>query len=181
MYLLRALCILERDQIPSVRDYRRARGNWGECQRAFSLIIRNQAYIGSNCVIGHSADVKRSICLNGAKMQCGIFVGDSILGCGARIGSGVILANRKFNQTKVQFRDKDETLQDFWARIFRCHCRSLLPTWCQRGHLPWHNYPRTYLGWCWLCAPRRLWSRRVRHRGAKPQNQTEEAIKIKVG
>ena len=56
-------------------------------------IIRSHAYIGSKCVVGHSADVKRSICLNGAKMQCGIFVGDSILGCGARIGSGVILAN----------------------------------------------------------------------------------------
>ena len=90
-------------------------------------IIRNQAYIGSNCVIGHSADVKRSICLNGAKMQCGIFVGDSILGCGARIGSGVILANRKFNQTKVQFRDKDETLQDsgreFFGAIVGRYCR----------------------------------------------------------
>src|SRR5450759_4204901 len=43
-------------------------------------IIRSQAYISSNCVVGHSADVKRSICLNGAKMQCGIFLGDSILG-----------------------------------------------------------------------------------------------------
>ena len=68
-------------------------------------IIRSQTYIGSDCVVGHSADVKRSICLNGAKMQCGIFVGDSILGCGARIGSGVITANRKFNQSEVTIKD----------------------------------------------------------------------------
>jgi UDP-N-acetylglucosamine diphosphorylase / glucose-1-phosphate thymidylyltransferase / UDP-N-acetylgalactosamine diphosphorylase / glucosamine-1-phosphate N-acetyltransferase / galactosamine-1-phosphate N-acetyltransferase len=90
-------------------------------------IIRNQAYIGSKCVIGHSADVKRSICLDGAKMQCGIFVGDSILGCGARIGSGVILANRKFNQTKVQFKDKDKKLRDsgreFFGAIVGRYCR----------------------------------------------------------
>ena len=38
-------------------------------------------------------------------MQCGIFLGDSVLGCGARIGSGVITANRKFNQTEVYVKD----------------------------------------------------------------------------
>ena len=35
-------------------------------------------------------------------MQCGIFLGDSVLGCGARIGSGVIT---KFNQTEVYVKD----------------------------------------------------------------------------
>jgi len=90
-------------------------------------IIRSQAYIGSNCVVGHSADVKRSICLNGAKMQCGIFLGDSILGCGARIGSGVITANRKFNQTEVSFIDKDSKLhksgREFFGAIVGRYCR----------------------------------------------------------
>lgn len=65
--------------------------------------IRNHAYIGSNCVIGHGADIKRSICLNGAKMQDGTFVGDSVLGVGARVGSGSILANRKFNQANIKY------------------------------------------------------------------------------
>jgi len=90
-------------------------------------IIRSHAYIGSKCVVGHSADVKRSICLNGAKMQCGVFVGDSILGCSARIGSGVILANRKFNQTEVAFRDKEQKSHnsglEFFGAIVGRHCR----------------------------------------------------------
>jgi len=90
-------------------------------------IIRSQAYIASNCVVGHSADVKRSICLNGAKMQCGVFLGDSILGCGARIGSGVITANRKFNQTEVSFKDTDgklhESGREFFGAIVGRYCR----------------------------------------------------------
>ena len=90
-------------------------------------IIRSHAYIGSKCVVGHSADVKRSICLNGAKMQCGVFVGDSILGCSARIGSGVILANRKFNQTEIAFRDKEQKSHksglEFFGAIVGRHCR----------------------------------------------------------
>ena len=81
-------------------------------------IIRNQAYIGSDCVVGHSADVKRSICLNGAKMQCGIFLGDSVLGCGARIGSGVITANRKFNQGEVYIKDKPMVLRENQVESF---------------------------------------------------------------
>ena len=67
--------------------------------------IRNFAYIGSDCVVGHSADIKRSICLNGAKMQDGTFVGDSVLGVGARVGSGANLANRKFNQGEIRYLD----------------------------------------------------------------------------
>jgi bifunctional UDP-N-acetylglucosamine pyrophosphorylase/glucosamine-1-phosphate N-acetyltransferase len=90
-------------------------------------IIRSEAYIASNCVVGHSADVKRSICLNGAKMQCGIFLGDSILGCGARVGSGVITANRKFNQTEVSFKDTDgklhESGREFFGAIVGRYCR----------------------------------------------------------
>jgi len=91
-------------------------------------ILRSQTYIGSNCVVGHSADVKRSLCLNGAKMQCGIFLGDSVLGCGARIGSGVITANRKFNQTEVYVKDiatnpPRKSGREFFGAIIGRYCR----------------------------------------------------------
>jgi bifunctional UDP-N-acetylglucosamine pyrophosphorylase/glucosamine-1-phosphate N-acetyltransferase len=60
-------------------------------------------------------------------MQCGIFLGDSILGCGARIGSGVITANRKFNQTEVLFKDNDSKLhksgREFFGAIVGRYCR----------------------------------------------------------
>jgi UDP-N-acetylglucosamine diphosphorylase / glucose-1-phosphate thymidylyltransferase / UDP-N-acetylgalactosamine diphosphorylase / glucosamine-1-phosphate N-acetyltransferase / galactosamine-1-phosphate N-acetyltransferase len=87
-------------------------------------IIRSQAYISSDCVVGHSADVKRSICLNGAKMQCG----DSVVGCGARIGSGVIIANRKFDQTEIYIKDKvggtpRKSGREFFGAIIGRYCR----------------------------------------------------------
>jgi len=72
--------------------------------------IRNFAYLGSDCIVGHSADIKRSICLNGSKIQDGTFVGDSVLGMSARVGSGAILANRKFNQGKIQYLDEEGKL-----------------------------------------------------------------------
>jgi UDP-N-acetylglucosamine diphosphorylase / glucose-1-phosphate thymidylyltransferase / UDP-N-acetylgalactosamine diphosphorylase / glucosamine-1-phosphate N-acetyltransferase / galactosamine-1-phosphate N-acetyltransferase len=90
-------------------------------------ILRSEAYVASNCVVGHSADVKRSICLNGAKMQCGIFLGDSILGASARVGSGVITANRKFNQTPVSYQGRDGKLhasgREFFGVIVGRYCR----------------------------------------------------------
>jgi UDP-N-acetylglucosamine diphosphorylase / glucose-1-phosphate thymidylyltransferase / UDP-N-acetylgalactosamine diphosphorylase / glucosamine-1-phosphate N-acetyltransferase / galactosamine-1-phosphate N-acetyltransferase len=69
--------------------------------------IRNHVFLGSNSVVGHGADVKRSFCLNGSKIQDGTFTGDSVLGVAARIGSGAILANRKFNQTEVKYQNDD--------------------------------------------------------------------------
>lgn len=64
--------------------------------------IRKGSFIGEGCVVGHSADIKASLCMDGAKIQDGTFVGESVLGCGARIGSGAILANRKFNQSEIR-------------------------------------------------------------------------------
>ncbi len=70
-------------------------------------LIRNHAYLADDCVVGHGADIKRSICLNGAKIQINTFTGDSVLGAAARIGSGAVLSNRKFNQTEVYYKNEN--------------------------------------------------------------------------
>lgn len=72
--------------------------------------IRKMTFLGSDCVVGHGADIKASLCLNSAKIQDGTFVGESILGYSARIGSGAILANRKFNQSDIRVQDSDGSL-----------------------------------------------------------------------
>jgi bifunctional UDP-N-acetylglucosamine pyrophosphorylase/glucosamine-1-phosphate N-acetyltransferase len=72
--------------------------------------IRKMTFLGSDCVVGHGADIKASLCLNSSKIQDGTFVGESILGFSARIGSGAILANRKFNQSDIRVKDADGTL-----------------------------------------------------------------------
>jgi len=71
------------------------------CEILPGAIIRPNTIIGDGCSIGHGSEVKHSILLNGAKVASLSFVGDSILGVSARIGSGVITANRKFNQSNV--------------------------------------------------------------------------------
>lgn len=71
--------------------------------------IRQHAYIGNDCVVGHGADIKHALCIDGAKIQDGTFAGDSVLGQGVRIGSGAILANRKFNQTEIAIKTLDGT------------------------------------------------------------------------
>jgi UDP-N-acetylglucosamine diphosphorylase / glucose-1-phosphate thymidylyltransferase / UDP-N-acetylgalactosamine diphosphorylase / glucosamine-1-phosphate N-acetyltransferase / galactosamine-1-phosphate N-acetyltransferase len=89
--------------------------------------IRNHTYLGSNCVVGHGADIKHSLCLNGAKIQDGTFTGDSIVGVAARIGSGAILANRKFNQTEVKYKnDEGEVVgtgREFFGSVIGRHSR----------------------------------------------------------
>jgi NDP-sugar pyrophosphorylase family protein len=84
--------------------------------------IRHGAYLGDKCVIGHSADVKNALALRGCKIQDGTFVGDSVLGQDARVGSGAILANRKFNQSniKVSFTENGRVVdsgRDFFGAI----------------------------------------------------------------
>lgn len=71
------------------------------------VLIRNNTYIGSDSVIGHGADIKKSLCLNGCKIQINTFTGDSIIGASARIGSGAIISNRKFNQSEVYYKDDE--------------------------------------------------------------------------
>lgn len=84
--------------------------------------IRHGAYLGDKCVIGHSADVKNTLALRGCKIQDGTFAGDSVLGQDARVGSGAIIANRKFNQSniKISFHSHGpviDTERDFFGAI----------------------------------------------------------------
>ena len=51
--------------------------------------------IGDNCVVGNSCEVKNSILFNHAAAPHFNYVGDSILGCRAHLGAGVILSNVK--------------------------------------------------------------------------------------
>jgi UDP-N-acetylglucosamine diphosphorylase / glucose-1-phosphate thymidylyltransferase / UDP-N-acetylgalactosamine diphosphorylase / glucosamine-1-phosphate N-acetyltransferase / galactosamine-1-phosphate N-acetyltransferase len=68
------------------------------CDIKHGAIIREGTILGDNCVVGHSAEIKNSLCMSGSKLQSGIFAGDSIVGRSARLGSGVITANRRFDQ-----------------------------------------------------------------------------------
>ena len=74
--------------------------------------IRPGSVICDNCSIGFNSEVKCSVLQKGAKVASLAFVGDSLLGKSARIGSGVITANRRFDQEEI-----GNTKSDFFGLV----------------------------------------------------------------
>ncbi len=71
------------------------------CHIRSGALIRSNTVIGDNVVIGHGAEIKHAFIFDQAKIASHTFVGDSIIGYGARIGSGVIIGNRRFDQKEI--------------------------------------------------------------------------------
>ena len=95
-------------------------------------LIRPGTIIGDGASVGHASEVKHAILQNKSKVASLAFVGDSILGKSARIGSGTILANRRFDQKNITIKidgQKIDTTSDF----FRKHNWRQFKTWCKRS------------------------------------------------
>ncbi|MCL2383883.1 MAG: hypothetical protein FWC79_07200 [Oscillospiraceae bacterium] len=71
------------------------------CKIKPGAYVRPGTITGDDVEIGYNAEVKNSIVQNGCKIASLTFVGDSVLGKSARIGSGVVTANRRFDQANV--------------------------------------------------------------------------------
>ena len=67
------------------------------------VLLREGTVIGDDVVIGHGTEVKHSFVFDRAKIGSHAFVGDSIVGYGARIGTGVVTGNRRFDQQPVHW------------------------------------------------------------------------------
>jgi len=83
-------------------------------------LIRPGTIIGDNASVGHASEVKHAILQNKSKVASLTFVGDSILGKSTRIGSGCILANRRFDQKNIEIKiegKKHDTGTDFFGAI----------------------------------------------------------------
>ncbi len=90
------------------------------CEIMPGSIIRPNTIIGDNCVLGHCSEVKHSVVMNGAKIQSTSFCGDCVVGKSARIGSGVITANRKFDQSNATIKDNNGEKIDLGSSFFGC-------------------------------------------------------------
>ncbi|MBI4135285.1 hypothetical protein HY477_00940 [Candidatus Uhrbacteria bacterium] len=75
------------------------------------VLIRPFTIIGRNCVIGHSSEIKNSFIMDEAKIASLCFVGDSILGFGARLGTFTVTENRRFDQKEITFKVNGEVYQ----------------------------------------------------------------------
>jgi NDP-sugar pyrophosphorylase family protein len=91
------------------------------CEIRHNAYIRGQVLIGDGCVVGNSTEVKNAILFNRAVAPHFNYVGDSILGCKAHVGAGVVLSNVKSlpgNVTvEVEGRPLDTGLRKFGALL----------------------------------------------------------------
>ncbi len=91
------------------------------CQIRHNAYIREHVIIGDNCVVGNSTEVKNALLFNHAVAPHFNYVGDSILGCKAHLGAGVVLSNVKSlpgNVTvEVEGKPLDTGLRKFGALL----------------------------------------------------------------
>lgn len=83
-------------------------------------LIRPGTIIGDGACVGHASEIKHAILQNKCKVASLAFVGDSILGKSTRIGSGTIIANRRFDQKNITIKmdeEKVDTGSDFFGSI----------------------------------------------------------------
>lgn len=83
-------------------------------------LIRPWTVIGDNCVVGHASEIKHCILQNKSKVASLAFCGDTILGKSTRIGSGIILANRRFDQQNITVKvngEKYDVGTDFFGAV----------------------------------------------------------------
>lgn len=83
-------------------------------------LVRPGSIIGDNCVVGHASEVKHTIMQNKSKVASLAFCGDTILGKSTRIGSGIILANRRFDQKNITVKingEKYDVGTDFFGAV----------------------------------------------------------------
>ncbi|HHU22839.1 MAG TPA: glucose-1-phosphate thymidylyltransferase [Clostridiales bacterium] len=89
------------------------------CEIMPGAVIRPNTIIADGCSVGHGSEVKRCVMFGGSKVASLAFAGDCVLGASARIGSGVITANRKFDQTNATIKVKGEKI-DLGDSFFGC-------------------------------------------------------------
>jgi len=63
--------------------------------------IRGNVIVGEHCVLGNACEFKNCLLMDKAQAPHFNYVGDSILGNGAHLGAGVILANLRIDQQPV--------------------------------------------------------------------------------
>jgi|GEM_PF-369035 len=88
--------------------------------------LRPYTVLGRKAGVGHGSEVKNCLVQNGAKIASLAFAGDSILGRGARVGSGTILANRRFDQSNARVKILGELIdlgRDFFGCVLGDYCR----------------------------------------------------------
>lgn len=66
--------------------------------------LRGNVIVGAHCTVGHNAEIKNSLLLDGVQAPHRPYIGDSILGNRAHLGAGVVLSNLRLDQKNITVR-----------------------------------------------------------------------------
>ena len=66
--------------------------------------LRGNVIVGARCTVGHNAEIKNSLLMDGVQIPHRPYVGDSILGNGAHLGAGAVLSNLRLDQKAITVR-----------------------------------------------------------------------------
>ena len=64
--------------------------------------VRGHTFLGTNTHVGNSVEIKNSVVLRGADVPHLSYVGDSVVGPGANLGAGTIVANLRHDDADVR-------------------------------------------------------------------------------
>ncbi len=74
------------------------------CEIRAGAYIRGLVYVGDNSVVGHGTEVKHSILLSGVRVDHFNYIRSSVLGRGAHLGAGAVLASVKMPLSEIVIR-----------------------------------------------------------------------------
>ena len=66
--------------------------------------LRGNVIVGARCTVGHNAELKNSLLMDGVQVPHRPYIGDSILGNGSHLGAGVVLSNLRLDQKTISVR-----------------------------------------------------------------------------
>lgn len=73
--------------------------------------IRGNAFVGKNCVVGNSTELKNVVLIEKVQVPHYNYVGDSVLGTGSHLGAGAITSNVKSDKSLVTLKSGDEVIE----------------------------------------------------------------------
>ena len=76
------------------------------CFVAATAYLRDGVFLDEDCIVGPACEIKSVFLLNGAKAAHLSFAGDSIIGAGANIEAGAIIANFRNERAEKRIRIK---------------------------------------------------------------------------
>jgi NDP-sugar pyrophosphorylase family protein len=72
--------------------------------------IRAKTIIGKNCKIGHNTEIKNTLIFDDCDLSEKNYIGDSIIGAGVWVATGITFANIKLDKTNLSVRIKGQSV-----------------------------------------------------------------------